>query len=311
MMPPAVASAPLSTLSSDELSQLQKLPLAGPFYLPPLLSLWSEALRWQGLVLRSGNDCLIGFLRKSPLGKHFYALPFGMYSTLSADCSATQLDAFASWLRSRHLAESRLVLPQQLKFSELSGLHSRPFTFHLLDLTGDLEFSTNTRRNLQKAHDAGFSLKFLTPADTGAALRILRDHQSRTGEYRRLPASAYEHLFNDVVANPPGILAVALISSGQIIAVQLYFVSHDDAFYFDGFSLPAALGAGGIFYLMESMIRRLQSLGIKRLNLGASPPSDSGLRRFKEGWGARETAGVELYQVSAKKRLADLLRGRR
>ncbi len=311
MMPPAVESAPLSTLSSDELSQLQKLPLAGPFYLPPLLALWSDALRWQGLVLRSKSDCLIGYLRKSPLGRHFYALPFGMYSTLRADCSSTLLDPLATWLRSQQLAEFRIALPHNLQLSGSSRLHSRSFNYHLLDLSVETEFSTNTRRNLQKAHDAGFSLKFLTPADTGAALRVLRDHQSRTGEYRRLPAVAYEHLFNDVVANHPGILAVALISSGQIIAVQLYFVSDDDAFYFDGFSLAVALGAGGNFYLMESMIRHLRSLGIKRLNLGASPPSDSGLRRFKEGWGAREATGVELYQVSAKKRLADLLRGRR
>ncbi len=311
MMPPAVASTPFSSLSPDELQLLQKLPLAGPFYLPPLLSLWSDALHWQGLVLRHDSDYVVGFQRKSPLGKHFYALPFGMYSALGATTTTTELDALATWLRSQRFAESRIAVPHELKLSDPSGLRSRPFTFHLLDLSVDLEYASNTRRNLQKAHDADFSLKFLTPADNATAMRILREHQARTGEIRRLPAVAYEYLFSNVVAAQPGILAGALISSGQIIAVQLYFISHDDAFYFDGFSLPAALNSGGNFHLMENMIRHLQSQGIKRLNLGASPPSDSGLRRFKEGWGARATSGVELYHASPRKRLADLLRGHR
>ena len=47
--------------------------------------------------------------------------------------------------------------------------------------------------------------------------------------------------------------------------------------------------------------------GLQRLNLGATPPLDKGLRRFKEAWGASEHAYTEYVRRTQLKRFIDFM----
>jgi lipid II:glycine glycyltransferase (peptidoglycan interpeptide bridge formation enzyme) len=58
------------------------------------------------------------------------------------------------------------------------------------------------------------------------------------------------------------------------------------------------------------MINRSRDFGRARFNFGASPSGDSGLERFKSGWGTQPLVYYEYSFRAPIKRAADLLRGR-
>jgi len=301
-----LAIVPLADLTAAELHHLQSRPLSGPFFLPELLALWCDCFRWQGIGLRCGEALLVGFIKRSLLGRHFYSLPFGMYGGLEHQ---TDPAPFAGWITAQRFAEVRIVQPDSVSVP-VGTLTSRELRAHVLDLTAPADYSDNTARNIRKAASSGFEVRLLDAAAKNAALDMLARHEKRTGELRRLPVAAYEYLLAHLKPEPPGIIAGGLYQGEQLVALQIFFVTNLDAFYFDGFALPEALQSGGNFYLLDSMISHFRSVGLQRLNLGASPPGDTGLLRFKSGFGAAELVYREYSAASGLKHFADRLRGR-
>ncbi len=297
---------PLADLTATELQHLQSRPLSGPSLLPELLALWRDCFRWQGIGLRCGQMLLVGFIKRSLLGRHFYSLPFGMYGGLDRE---TDPALFADWIASQRFAEVRIIQPDSASI-HFGTLVARELRAHLIDLTAPPDYSDNTARNIRKAASSGFEVRLLDATARTAALDMLARHEKRTGEIRRLPVSAYDHLLANLRSEPPGIIAGGLYQGEQLVALQIFFVSSLDAFYFDGFALPEALQSGGNFYLLDSMISHFRTAGLQRLNLGASPPGDAGLLRFKSGFGAAEFVYREYSAVSGLKHFADRLRGR-
>lgn len=301
-----LAIVPLADLTATELQHLQSRPLTGPFFLPELLALWRDCFRWQGIGLRCGRILLVGFIKRSLLGRHFYSMPFGMYGGLYGEANPAPI---ADWITSQRFAEVRIIQPDSAS-NHFGALVARELRAHLVDLTASLDYSDNTARNLRKAASSGFDVRLLDSSAKIPALAMLARHEKRTGELRRLPVAAYDHLLANLRSEPPGIIAGGLYQGEQLVALQIFFVSRLDAFYFDGFALPEALQSGGNFYLLDSMISHFRAAGLQHLNLGASPPGDAGLLRFKSGFGAAEFVYREYSAVSGLKHFADRLRGR-
>ena len=102
---------------------------------------------------------------------------------------------------------------------------------------------------------------------------------------------------------------VGVYQEDKLLAGHIYFISSTDLFYFDGYVTAAGLELQANFFLFDIMIKRSRDFGCVRFNFGASPFGDSGLERFKSGWGAQPLVYHEYSHRAPIKRFADLLRG--
>lgn len=302
----------LDKLPDSLLALAQHSGIASPFYSRGLLSVWEQVYGWQGIVIHD-NDCLlVGYRKKTPLGVIFYSLPFGWYGGLIGKTSSAAFSSGAFvWLRDQRFVEGRLVqMPNRLGFSYPKRYRKRKLTAHLLDLTKTATYSDNTARNVKKSRSHGLTTRRLGLADVAAFEKLREEHVARTGETRRLSEAFYTALYLLTQSEDSGVTIVGAFLDDKLLAGHVYFISETDVFYFDGYATAAGLELHANFFLFDIMINRSRDFRHARFNLGASPSGDSGLERFKLGWGAQPLVYHEYSHRAPIKRAADLLRGR-
>jgi hypothetical protein len=285
--------------------------IGSPFYSEGLLAIWEQVFGWRGVVLRDGVNSLIGFRNKTPLGEIFYSLPYGWYGGLMSSAPASESSAIFDWLRSQRFIEERLVQsPDSPAIAFPRRYQRRELTTHVLDLTAPPAYSDNTTRNIRKAQSHGLTTRRLGLDDVGAFEDLRQEHVNRTGEKRRLSDTFYTALYLMTQSEDSGVTLVGVLHNNRLIAAHLYFVSQSDVFYFDGYSTASGLELHANFFLFDVMINRSRDAGRVRFNFGASPSGDTGLERFKAGWGAQPLTYYEYVHRSPLKRVVDVLRGR-
>lgn len=296
----------------DSHHELISVTPAGPtsvFLLPSLLEIWQKSLGWNGICATSGKMSLIGFEKSTAVGKLFFSMPFGGYGGFLGEGNSEDSSALAAWLRSRNYLQQNIVQFAPNAAVEFPNNYNRNrLATHIVDLTkSSAEFSENTRRNIKKAQDQNLRIMPLDASQSTAFLSLLHLHQERTGEVRRLPETCYQFLLAMSDNRDSGVKTIAAKNSSGIQSVHIYFATTTDAFYFDGFSSQDGLDAGANFLLLDSMISQFRDAGLQRLNLGATPPLDKGLRRFKEAWGAGEHTYTEYVRRTQLKRFIDFM----
>jgi hypothetical protein len=302
----------LDKLPDSLLAIAQHSGVPSPFYSSELLSVWEQVYGWQGIVLHEDDCLLIGYRKKTPLGTIFYSLPFGWYGGLIGNTSSAAFlsDTFA-WLRDQRFIEERLAqMPNDPAFTYPKRYRQRELTTHLLDLTKTATYSDNTARNVKKSQSHGLTTHRLGLADVAAFEKLREEHVTRTGEVRRLSETFYTALYLLTSSEESGVTIVGAFQDDKLLAGHIYFISETDVFYFDGYATTAGLELYANFFLFDIMINRSRDFGRTRFNLGASPPGDSGLGRFKSGWGAQSLIYHECSRRTPVKRVVDLLRGR-
>ena len=277
------------------------------FALSALLQMWQSQLGWSGLVIGSGKLQLLGFVKSTAVGKLFFSMPYGGYGGIAGTGSSEDHAEILAWLRSQRFLQENLVQFSPISCEIPKAYHRNPLATHILDLTRSVSYAENTARNLRKAQAGGLKITVLDSSQKAAYLALLAEHQRRTHELRRLPTSCYEYLLDQSSVPNAGISVLGVTNAAGLCNVHIYFHCRKDAFYFDGFSSAQGLESGANFLLMDQTITRLREDGFERLNLGATPPLDKGLERFKEGWGAAEISYIEYSRRSQLKRMIDFM----
>ena len=282
---------------------------AAVFYNSELLHLWSHCYGWSSLLLKAANSYLPGYVERRVWGSKFYSLPFGWYGgLLASEPDAAATEALFSYLLEQKYAELSVVSYANAIEPMPSAFESRPLTTHLLDLQAEVPYSENTRRNLTRAEAAELEVSALTEAQVPAALKLLKEHERLTQKPRKIKAAYYDELLRLSLRSDSNVEVLIATRDGDLFACHIYFTSESDIFYLDGFSNDAGRELAANFLLFDRKIQDTCRRGLKRLNFGASPADDEGLRRFKEGWGARPVEYVEYYNASGVKRIVDQVR---
>jgi hypothetical protein len=302
----------LDKLPDSLLAIAQQSAAPSPFYSRGLLSIWEQVYGWQGIVLHE-NDCLlIGYRKKTPLGVMFYSLPFGWYGGLIGNNPPASFAAdVLTWLREQRFIEERLVqMPSDQALTSAKRYRQRELTTHLLDLKKTVTYSDNTARNVKKSQSHGLTTRRLGIDGVAEFEKLREEHIARTGETRRLSEAFYTALYLLTQSEDSGVTIVGAFQDDKLLAGHIYFISEADVFYFDGYATAAGLELYANFFLFDIMINRSRDFGRARFNFGASPSGDTGLERFKSGWGAQSLVYYEYVHRAPIKRAADLLRGR-
>jgi hypothetical protein len=87
----------------------------------------------------------------------------------------------------------------------------------------------------------------------------------------------------------PGLIVFKATARAQTVAMHLWFVEGDTAYYHLGASSADGYRLGAAFALMGSALHELQCMGVRWAVLGGAPDAAAsgeadGLARFKEGW---------------------------
>jgi hypothetical protein len=167
------------------------------------------------------------------------------------------------------------------------------FHGHVLDLSVGQEqlfrqFADMNRRNIRKAEkqDVVVGLE-----NTLEALQDFYRLNCLTRQRHGLPPQPwhfFENVHREVIANGMGITALAR-HEGKAVAGNVYFHYGDKALFKFGASdmRYQHLRAGNL--VMWEAIKFYAGKGLKSICFGRTEPENRGLRRFKEGWGAKET----------------------
>lgn len=167
------------------------------------------------------------------------------------------------------------------------------FHGHVLDLSVGQEtlyrqFADTNRRNIRKAEKQGVEVKLETTLE---ALREFYRLNCLTRRRHGLPPQPwqfFENVHREVIAKGMGVTALAR-HAGSVVAGNVYFQYGDKALFKFGATdmRHQHLRAGNL--VMWEAVKFYAGKGAKTICFGRTEPENKGLRRFKEGWGTKET----------------------
>jgi hypothetical protein len=167
------------------------------------------------------------------------------------------------------------------------------FQGHVLDLNGGLDplfrrFTDTNRRNIRKAEKQGVEVRLETTLEALREFYRLNCLTRRRHGIPPQPWQFFENVHREVIAKGMGVTALAL-HGGRAVAGNVYFHYGDKALFKFGASDKRSqhLRAGNL--VMWEAIKFYAGRGARSICFGRTEPENKGLRRFKEGWGTRET----------------------
>lgn len=171
---------------------------------------------------------------------------------------------------------------------------------YVLDLGSEcppLTLSSNHRRNLRRAERAGIEVTETTEpkaCEIHAAL-IDRSMSRRQERGERVSADTPSAMFRHFLETGAGVLFQAALPDGAVLSSVLVLLSARGAYYHSAGTSPDGMTQGASQLLIATVAERLRDRGIILFNLGGAAEDQTGLTRFKCGFGPRT---VELETAS-------------
>jgi hypothetical protein len=152
---------------------------------------------------------------------------------------------------------------------------------------GGLDLSSGHRRNAAKAERAGVELRRTreasAAADHSSAFRASMERRSARGEHVDMAGSVREAA---ALLESGAAEVFQAIHGGAVVSSLLVLRSARVAYYHSAGTTPDGMAAGASPFVVAGAARVLARDGMLEFNLGGAEPSNPGLYRFKEGFGA-------------------------
>lgn len=230
-------------------------------------------------------------------GRRGVALPFSDFCApllFEKENSGGIVSELAALAAENAWSHFQLRDPQSL---DLSAETATQYYSHVLDLQPGLDalfagLSSPVRRAIRKAEKSKLSVQI--SQSWKSVLQFYGLHV-RTRRRHGLPPqslSFFRNLFDEAIRTGLGFVTQATLGK-RCVSAALFFQFGRRALYKYGASDPAAQGLRANNLVMWEAIRHLAQSSSDSLHFGRTSLTDSGLRRFKSGWGATE--GVIKY----------------
>lgn len=180
------------------------------------------------------------------------------------------------------------------------GFSARTFSTHVLTLTSDYgsRLSRSTRKDIEHARAAGFSLARLERKETLAEFFAFSGHRKKKGFYTK---HFFEKLIELLVLSERAIWFCAR-KKGELAAYQICFLFKDKIIFWEtGFDSRFAKDRPG-YFLKDRILSWAQEAGFKEADFGQTPEGGKGAVEFKERMGGERRAVFEYSYASPLKR---------
>lgn len=163
---------------------------------------------------------------------------------------------------------------------------------HSLDLRPSAEglfagFSSSVRRAIRKAEQSDSTVEVSRSRESVLEFYRLHVQTRRRHGLPPQPISFFRHIFDEVIQKGSGFVVRASRES-RSVAAAIFFQFGRAAIYKFGASEAASQAARCNNLVMWEGIRFLARNGCESLHFGRTSLANSGLRRFKLGWGTTE-----------------------
>lgn len=177
------------------------------------------------------------------------------------------------------------------------------FYSHTLDIAGDENnlfsaFRDSTRRNISKAMKVGVNVSISNSIESLREFCRLNSLTRKKHGLPPQPAVFFRKIFEHVIEKGLGMIALA-IHKNISLAGGVFFHFGTSAVYKYGASDEKYLHFRANNLVMWEAIKWYCQNGYRRLSFGRTEPQNSGLRQFKNGWGAREKI-IKYYRYDLK-----------
>ena len=171
---------------------------------------------------------------------------------------------------------------------------------YVLDLGSEcppLTLSSNHRRNLRRAERAGIEVTETSEPKAceihAALIGLSMSRRQERGE--RVSADTPSAMFRHFLETGAGVLFQAALPGGPVLSSVLVLLAARGAYYHSAGTSPDGMTQGASQLLIATVAERLRDRGIILFNLGGAAEDQTGLTRFKCGFGSRT---VELETAS-------------
>jgi hypothetical protein len=191
-----------------------------------------------------------------------------------------------------------VVTPFQVKNSSNLELppHAGPslsFYGHEIDLMGtEAELfkrcDSSVRRAVHKAQKSGLKIELSHALDAVHDFYALHERTRRHHGLPPQPFRLFLAIHDEIISRGAGFIAMARLGTKPVAAALILHFAHH-AIYKYAASDGASLDLRGNDLVLWETIRWLAANRFQSLHLGRTSMSNDGLRRFKSGWGTRES----------------------
>ncbi len=226
--------------------------------------------------------------------RRFKSMPDGLYggphfnSECSQDDKVKFIEEIVSYLHKGSFIRDDIYIPrEELRndfFSRKEG-----FT-HIIEFEGstykppDPKVRTDIRHGQKGAGEVCSRLDIEHLEDFH---HLAIDTAARHGTKPRYPREFFQRLLK-IAGTDPRVVWPAVIFEGKLAASHIYFLERGDIFYWQSYSDKNFATLKPNHLLLNYIIDYALKKGIRRLNLGGSPPGAENLIKFKENWGGKE-----------------------
>ncbi len=163
---------------------------------------------------------------------------------------------------------------------------------HLLDLRQSEQgllasFSSSVRRAIRKAEESDLGVEVIRSRESVAEFYRLHVQTRRRHGLPPQPFSFFGNIFDEVIRTGSGFVVRAHLKS-RAVAGAIFLQLGRKAVYKFGASDPAFQNFRANNLVMWEAIRFLARSGCESLHFGRTSLAETGLRRFKLGWGTTE-----------------------
>lgn len=182
---------------------------------------------------------------------------------------------------------------------------SLSFYNHIVNLSHGSEavfdkLSSSNRRAIRKSQKDGVRVEFSHSLD---ALKGFYELQCITRKRHGLPSQPFkffESIHRNLIAPQKGIIISAFVRSGQLAASSIYLEQGKTVHYKYGASEKRYQSSRCNNLVMWNALKHYSELGFESIDLGRNSIANSGLRRYKQSWGAKEKI-VHYHRYDLKK----------
>lgn len=244
----------------------------------------------------------------------FYSMPNGTYGGIcsSGESSPEEVDQFCTALIDYFDREkfSRIMI---VDFEDKPGLHSwkgfqreKHFT-HIIRPSNTEDYQVPEKRiarHLRSGQRKNDNFFIMDSGRMDDFYSLYLDNEKR----HRNPGPLYKHSFFksllDILGKSEKLYWTGLADGESLIGSQINFIHSDTLFYWQGIFDYNKRDHKPSYILMHDAIRHGLEMGVRNINLGASPPQAVGLIDYKTRWGGEK---IEYGILSYRSKLRKLL----
>jgi hypothetical protein len=283
-------SAPLQNLYAA----LAALAPANPFYTPRYIEAkralglqpWVLTLRREGQLLAACAAFMKGsFLRRSLEIPSLPLLP-------DSEMFWEGLQQFCRKTRTASLVVNSNASPASTRFTipALPGeINRRKRCEYVLALQNDLwqRLVPHHRRNVSRGHKTGLQVRHAVDAQACQehARLVEASMARRQSRGEAVSTRITAQSFVAYTRHGAGELFQA-VRDGKVLSSILILLAERGAYYQSAGTSPAGMACGASHFLVHEITRSLQGRNIELFNFGGAEPQNTGLARFKTGFGA-------------------------